>query len=66
MRKKVPYPFAPVPPRRELVRGLTSLPESNGSVGSLNRLLSVLSARSANPLTRRVLSFAESFNDSES
>ncbi len=48
------------------VRGLTSLPESNGPVGSLNRLLSVLSARSANPLTRRVLGFAESSNDSES
>src|SRR3989338_9388482 len=48
------------------VRGLTSLPESNGPVGSLNRLLSVLSARSANPLTRKVLDFAESSNDSES
>src|SRR3990172_9819622 len=55
-----------MPPRRELVRGLTSLPESNGPVGSLNRSLSVLSARSASPLTRRVFGFAESSNDLES
>ena len=60
------YPLAPVPPRRELVRGLTSLPESNGPVGSLNRSLSVLSACSASPLTRRVFGFAESSNDLES
>src|SRR3989338_9061043 len=33
------------------VRGLTSRAESNGSVGSLNRSLSVLSACSASPLT---------------
>ncbi len=33
------------------VRGLTSRAESNGSVGSLNRLVSVLSACSAGPLT---------------
>ena len=34
------------------VRGLTSRAESNGSVGSLNRLVSMLSACSASPLTR--------------
>ena len=47
------------------VRGLTSLPESNRSVGSLNRLLSVLSARSASPLTLEAR-LAESSDDSES
>ncbi len=30
------HPFAPVPPRREFVQGLTSLPESNSAVVSLN------------------------------
>jgi len=36
------------------VRGLASRAESNGSVGSLNRPLSVLSACSASPLTHEV------------
>jgi len=38
------------------VRGPASLPESNRPVGSLNRLVSVLSARSPSPLTSRVQS----------
>ena len=47
------------------VRGLTSRAESNRSVGSLNRSLSVLSACSASPLTHEAW-LAESSNDSES
>src|SRR3990167_4507052 len=50
-----PYLLGSPSRRLELARGLTSLPESNRSVGSLNRLVSVLSARSANPLSRRLL-----------
>ena len=50
--------------RPELVRGLTSRAESNGSVGSLNRSLSVLSACSTSPLTHEAR-LAESPNAAE-
>ena len=63
--KGPPIPSLQCLPVGSSVRGLTSRAESNGPVGSLNRSLSVLSARSASPLTRRVLGFAESSNDSE-
>ena len=46
------------------VRGLASRAESNGSVGSLNRSLSVLSSCSASPLTHEAR-LAESSNASE-
>ena len=49
---------------KSAARELTSLPESNRSVGSLNRLLLVLSARSASPLTLEAR-LAESSDASE-
>jgi len=52
MKKRTSLPsWLTVSSAGRFVRELASLAESNGSVGSLTRLVSVLSACSASPLT---------------